>query len=115
MEAMIRVMSPETVAWMLRQMNPVVAGRVGTRLGVQMLRFVLSQVHPNQALATLRRIPILRPQEVAESLEQPQAVEELLAHEPDTAGSLMVTQLPTVDIDGLAEAARESLGVLREI
>ena len=115
MEAMVRVMSPETVAWMLRQMNPVVAGRVGTRLGVQMLKFVLGQVHPNQALATLRRIPILRPQEVAESLDQPQVVEELLAHEPDTAGSLMVTQLPMVDIDGPAEGARENLRALKEI
>ena len=115
MEAMVRVMSPETVAWMLRQMNPVVAGRVGTRLGVQMLKFVLGQVHPNQALATLRRIPILRPQEVAESLEQPQVVEELLAHEPDTAGSLMVTQLPMVDIDGPAEGARENLRAKKEI
>ena len=114
-DTMVRVMSPETVAWMLRQMNPVEAGRVGTRLGVQMLTFVLNQVHPNQALATLRRVPFLRPQEVAESLEEPEVAEEILAHEPDTAGSLMVSQLPTVDIDGRAEAARESLGELREI
>ena len=114
-ETMIGVMSPETVVWMLRQMNPVVAGRVGTRLGVRMLTFVLSQVHPNQALATLRRIPLLRPQEVAESLEQPLVEEAILAHEPDTAGSLMVTQLPMVDIEGLAEAARESLRALKEI
>ena len=114
-DTMVRVMSPETVAWMLRQMNPVMAGRVGTRLGVQMLTFVLNQVHPNQALATLRRIPFLRPQEVAESLEQPQVAEEILAHEPDTAGSLMVTQLPTVDIDGEARTARETLGALKDI
>ena len=114
-DVMVRVMSPETVAWMLRQMNPVVAGRVGTRLGVQMLTFVLGQVHPSQALATLRRIPILRSREVAESLEQPLAAEELLAHEPDTAGSLMVTQMATVDADSLAEAARESLKSLKEI
>ncbi len=113
-DAMVRVMSPETVAWMLRQMNPVMAGRVGTRLGVQMLTFILSQVHPNQALATLRRIPFLRPHEEAESLERPLAAEEILIHKPDTAGSLMVTELPTVDIDGLAEAARENLGALTE-
>ena len=31
-DAMLRVMTPETVAWMLRQMNPVEAGRVGARL-----------------------------------------------------------------------------------
>ena len=114
-DAMVHVMSPETVAWMLRQMNPVVAGRIGARLGVQMLTFVLSQVHPNQALATLRRIPFLRPREDAESLERPLAAEDIIAHEPDTAGSLMVTQLPTVDIDGLAEAARQSLRELGEI
>ena len=28
-DAMVRAMSPDTVAWMLRQMNPVEAGRVG--------------------------------------------------------------------------------------
>ena len=114
-DAMVRVMSPETVAWMLRQMNPVVAGRVGARLGVQMLTFVLSQLNPNQALATLRRIPFLRRQKVAESLEQPLVAEEILAHEPGTAGSLMETQLPTVDIDGLAGAAREKLRELTEV
>ena len=114
-DAMVRVMSPETVAWMLRQMNPIVAGRVGARLGVQMLTFVLGQIHPNQALATLRRIPFLRPQQVAESLERPLVAKDIIAHEPDTAGALMVTQLPTVDIDGLAEAAREKLRELIEI
>lgn len=114
-DAMVHVMSPETVAWMLRQMNPVVAGRIGARLGVQMLTFILSQVHPNQALATLQRIPFLHPKEAAESLERPLAAEDIITHEPDTAGSLMVTQLPTVDIDGLAEAARQSLRELTEI
>ena len=114
-DVMLRVMSPETVAWMLRQMNPVEAGRVGTRLGAQMLTFVLRQVHPNQALATLRRIPFLRPHEVAESLERPLAAEELLAHEPDTAGSLMVTHLPTVGLEGLVEAAQEGLRELTEV
>ena len=113
-EALVHVMSPETVAWMLRQMNPVVAGRVGTRLGAQMLTFVLSQIRPNQALATLRQIPILRPQKVAESLAQPLVAEEILSHDPDTAGSLMATQLPMVDTNGLAEEARESLRALRE-
>lgn len=112
---MVRVMSPETVAWMLRQMNPIVAGRVGTRLGVQLLSFVFGQIHPSQALATLRRIPFLPSHGVAESLEQPLAAEEILAHEPDTAWSLMVTQVPLVGIDGLAEEARESLRALDEI
>ena len=114
-DTMVRVMSPETVGWMLRQMNPVEAGRVGTRLGAQMLTLVLGQVHPRQALATLRRIPLLRPQEVVESLEQPLLAEEILAHEPDTAGSLMVAEIPTVGIDDRVESARESLGTVTEI
>ena len=108
-DAMLHVMSPATVAWMLGQMNPVVAGRVGTRLGSRMIGFVLGQIHPSQALATLRRIPLLRSQQVAESLDQPVATEEMLAHEPDTAWSLMATQFATVDIDAEAGAARESL------
>ncbi len=113
-EAMVQVMTPETVSWMLRQMNPVVAGRVGTRLGAQLLTFVLSQVHPSHALATLRRLPLLRSREVAESLEQSGEAGELLAHSPDTAGGLMSTELPTVGIDGLAEAAKESLQAFGE-
>ena len=108
-DAMLRVMSPETVAWMLRQMNPVVAARVGTRFGSRMLSFVLGQLHPQQALATLRRVPLLRSPEVAESLEQPLADEELLPHDAGTAGALMVAQSPAVGIDGGAEAARDSL------
>ena len=113
-EAMVRVMSPETVAWMLRQMNPVEAGRVGTRLGVKVLSFVFGQLHPGQALATLRRLPFLRPHDVAEALEQPLADEDTLAYGPDTAGSLMVAELPTVDVDGLAQSARENLAQLSE-
>ncbi len=113
-EAMVRVMSPETVAWMLRQMNPVEAGRVGTRLGVKVLSLVFGQLHPAQALATLRRLPFLRPHDVAEALDRPLADEEALAHGPDTAGSLMVGELPTVDVDGLAESARRNLANLAE-
>ena len=114
-DAMILVMSPDTVAWMLRQMNPVQAARVGTRLGSQMLTFVLGQLRPHQAIATLRRLPIRRANEVAESLEQPLAETEFLAFESDTAGALMVEQVPTVGIDGLAESARDSLRNLDEI
>ena len=82
---------------------------MGARLGVQLLTFVLSQVTPSQALATLRRLPMLRSREVADSLRQPLEATEILAYSPDTAGSLMTTEYPTVDIYGLAEAARESL------
>ena len=118
-EAMVRVMSPETVAWMLRQMNPVVAGRVGTRLGAQLLTLVYSQVHPNQALAMLRRLPVLRSYDVTdsleESLEESLETEEILEHEPDTAGSPMVAQLPTVGIDDSVGIARGNLRALEEI
>ena len=113
-EAMVRVMSPETVAWMLRQMNPVEAGRVGTRLGVKVLSLVFGQLHPAQALATLRRLPFLRPHKVAESLDQPLEDEGALAHGPDTAGSLMVAELPIVDAGALVQSARQNLGELAE-
>ena len=108
-DTMVRVMSPETVAWILRQMNPVEAARLGARLGSGMLSFVLGGIHPHQALATLRRLSVLRGREVHESLEQPVADAGLLAHGPDTAGALMVAQFPTVDVDGLVESARDSL------
>ena len=114
-DAMIHVMSPDTVAWMLRQMNPVQAARIGTRLGSNMLTFVLSQLRPHQAIATLRRLPIRRAHEVAESLDQPLEEAEFLDYEADTAGSLMVEQFPTAPIDGLAESARDSLRMFDEI
>ena len=107
--ALVRVMSPQTVAWMLRQMNPVEAGRVGTRIGSRLLTSVIGQVHPDQALAILRRLPIPRVHEVAESLEEPLPDTKLLAQEPDTAGALMVSELPTVSVDGQAGAAKERL------
>ena len=113
--ALVRVMSPQTVAWMLRQMNPVEAGRVGTRIGSRLLTSVIDQVHPDQALAILRRLPIPRVHEVAESLDEPLPEAEILAQEPDTAGALMVSELPTVSVDGQAGAAKERLRELDEI
>ena len=114
-DTLLRIMSPETLVWMLRQTNPLVAGRVGTRLGGRMLTFVLGQVHPNQALAALRRLPVWRRQEVIQALEEPSVAEELLAHPPGTAGSLMTTEVATVDVDGLTEGARESLKALEDV
>ena len=116
-DTMLRVMSPDTVVWMLQQMNPVEAARFGTRVGTRMLTFVISQVRPQQALATLIRLPflpghLLRLRRVAESLEQPlpeAQIEEILAHKPNTAGALMTTQAPAVAMDSLAEEARDAL------
>ena len=112
---MVRIMSPETLVWMLRQTNPLVAARVGTRLGARTLTFALSQVHPSHALAALRRIPVWRQQEVVQELEAPSAAGGLLAHAPDTAGSLMTTEMATVDVDGTAKAARVSLEALEDV
>ena len=108
-DSMVRVMSPETVAWMLRQMNPFDAGRVGRRIGAQMLSSVLEQVHPRQALETLRRLPLRRAREVAETLDEPLVDAGLLVHAPDTAGALMVAQFPAVKLDGRVKEARDSL------
>ena len=113
--ALVRVMSPQTVAWMLRQMNPVEAGRVGTRIGSRLLTSVIGQVHPDQAMAILRRLPIPRVHEVADSLDEPLPDVELLAREPDTAGALMIAELPTVAVDGMAGAARDKLRELGDI
>ena len=113
-DAMVQTMSPETVAWVLRQMNPVEAGRVGARLGSRILSGVLRQVHPHQALNTLQRLPILRVREVAKELEQPHVVEDILEQEPDTAGALMVSQFPAVGVGGRAEDLRDSIRAMGE-
>ncbi len=109
---LLGVMSPDTVTWMLRQMNPVEAGRVATRLGLNTLAFLLRQVHPQQALATLRRLPLHRAQEVAETLETletPLADEQLLEQTPDTAASLMIAGAPVVRDDAQVREARQAV------
>lgn len=130
-EAIVRVMSPETVVWMLRQMNPVVAGRVGARIGSGILSVVFRQVRPQIALETLRRLPRLRvrPQLALETLRRLRNVRrrreatdlyetleeiEPLSHSPDTAGSLMVVRFPTVGMDETVEAARDRLRQMGE-
>ena len=131
-DAMLGVMSPDTVAWMLRQMNPVEAGRLGARIGSGMLSLVFRQVRPQLALETLRRLPHLRvrPQLALETLRrlphlrlhrtEASSVEdtleftEPLAHEPNAAGSLMVAAFPAVGVEDPVEAARESLRPLGE-
>ena len=114
-DAMLRVMSPGTVAWMLRQMNPIEAGRLGNRLGSRVLTSVIGQLHPRQSLATLRRLHIGRGHEVAKSLEQHLPDTAILAHESDTAGALMISQLPTVGTDDLVGTALDNLRALGEI
>ena len=114
-DTLLRVMSPDTVVWMLRQMNPVEAGRVGTRLGSQVLSFVFRQIHPQQALTTLRRLPFLKSREVAESLEDTLVDTEVFDLAPNTARALMVEQLPTVGIDDLVERVRNSVRELGEL
>ncbi|MDE2899973.1 MAG: hypothetical protein OXN15_02970 [Chloroflexota bacterium] len=101
-DTLLRVMSPDTVVWMLQQMNPVEAARFSARLGSRVLMWVIGQMRPSQALATLERLTlfpfhILRIRKVAESLEQPlpeAEVEEILAHAPNTAGALMTSTPP---------------------
>ncbi len=111
-DTMVRVMSPDTVAWMLRQMNPVEAARVGTRLGVQALTFVLQQMHPQHALATLRRLPLHRSQALAGTLDEALTDIDLNVQATNSAGSLMVAEYPLVSIDGTAEDARDSVRAL---
>ena len=111
-DAMVRAMSPDTVAWMLRQMNPVEAGRVGARLGAGVLSFVIDQVNPQQALETLRSLPIPRAREVSKALERPLPDADIFQHTPRTAGALMVTEFPAVHLHDRAATARDSLRTL---
>ena len=113
-DTLLRVMSPDTLTWVLRQMNPVEAGRLATRLGVGALSFALRQVNPQRALATLRRLPTPYARVVADTLDTPAAATEVLAHPSDTAGALMVGAYPTVPVEGRAAAARESVRALPE-
>ena len=113
-DRLLDVMSPETVVWLFDHINPLVAARVGARLGTEALSFVLRQVHPRHAMTALHRLPILRAREVAESLAEPVQEDELLEQEPDTAGELMDEWLPRVSVDERVEDARNSLREMDE-
>ena len=111
----VQVMPAETLTWILRQMNPLEAGRLSARLGSRALSFILSEVHPQEAMEALLRLPTRQAREVAENLEQPLPTPELLEHPPNTAGALMVVQFPTVNIGDRAESALDSLRALERV
>ena len=113
-EALLQIMSPQTVTWMLQHMNPVEASRLGARLGLQTLSFVLDQVHPRHALSALQRLPIRQAQEVAEQLDQPIADSELLSQDPNTAGALMSDRFVAVNADAGIPELRANLAELQE-
>ena len=113
-DSMLRVMGPETVTWMLRQMNPLQAGRVATRLGSRALSGVLDQVNPRSAMAALLRIRHPQAREVSRSLDQPVPDSEILSHPSGTAGAMMVAEFPTVKSDGHISAALSGLLALDE-
>ena len=110
--ALVRVMPPETLTWILRQMNPLEAGRLSARLGTRLLSFVLNEVRPHEAQEALQRLPTTQAQQVAGNLEQPLPAPEALEHPPNTAGALMVGQFPAVNIGDQAESAVDSLRAL---
>ncbi len=105
----MRVISPNTFAWILQQMNPMDAARLSARLGSRMISRVLNQVHAREAMDTLLRLPNRQAWSVAGTLEQPLPDPELLEHSRHTAGALVIIQFPTVREGDLAEAALDNL------
>ena len=114
-DSILRVMHPDTVTWMLRQMNPLEAGKVATRLGSQVLSGVMEQANPINAMRALLRIRLPQAREVAESLEQPVPEAESFEFQPRTAGALMVPEFPSVQLAGTVSDALASLGSLGDI
>ena len=110
--ALLRVMSPESVVWLLGQMNPVEAGRLGRRLGARMLSLALRPLRPQQALATLARLPTLPLRELRELIGEPADEDTTPAPPPDTAASIMTDRFPAV---GMAEQAGEARASLRAL
>ncbi len=108
-EAIVAVMSPDAVAWMFRQMNPVQAARVGTRLGTGIVSAALAQINPRSALDIVRRLPNAHAREVAEAIGHPVDSPVVDANPLDTAAGFMVTRFPTVPLDGRVASARAGL------
>ena len=114
-DTLLRVMSPDTLAWVLRQMNPVEAGRLASRLGVGVVAFALRQVNPQRAIATLRRLPTPHARAVVETLDEPLAADDLLAHPSRQRRRAHGPCLPHgPHPHGQAGAARDSVRALAE-
>ncbi len=113
-EALLEIMSPQTVTWVLHHMNPVEASRLGARLSIQTLSFVLDQVNTRHALTALQKLPLRRAQQVAEQLDQPIVESELLRQDPNTAGALMTDRFVAVDADAGIADLRRALEALEE-
>ena len=113
-DTLLTLMGPETVSWMLRQMNPLLAGRIVTRLGSRLISGVLSQVNPMEALETLLRLPKHQARQVAKDLEQPIPDTEILESPSRTAGALMVPVFPTVRAGATISDARAGLREMGE-
>lgn len=114
-EAMVTTMAPETLAWLLRHMNPIVAARVGTRLGAGILSTVLVRAPRRTIVETLRLLPGRKAREVAEALGQPVEPDVVVDADLETAGAFMVARFPTVGLDQRVEDARQKLRELEDL
>ena len=108
-EAIVAVMSPDAVAWMFRQMNPVQAARVSARLGTGILAAALTRVNPRTALDILRLVPGYRAREVAEAIGRPEEAAAVDVTPLETAAGFMVTVFPTARLAGRVESVRQRL------
>ncbi len=113
-DTLLALMGPEAVTWMLRQMNPLLAGRIVTRLGSRLVSGVLTQVNPMVALETLLRLPKPQARQVAKTLEQPIPDTQILEGPSGTAGALMVPECPTVRAGATISDARAGLREMGE-
>ena len=114
---LLHLMSPDTVVWMLLQLNPVQAARFSARVGSRVLAPVLGQARQSQALAVLKLLlflpkHLLRLRHLTRLLGYSlpeESIEEVLAHKPGTAGALMTPSAPSVPEDSTVETVREAL------
>lgn len=114
-DSLIHIMSPDTAAWILQQLNPLAAGRIAARIGARTLSTVVGRLHPREALTLLQVIPVFKAREVAQELPEESVVDQALLGQPDTAGELMVTEFPSVDSRGTAQEAKDSLRGLGDL
>ncbi|MDE2779028.1 MAG: magnesium transporter [Chloroflexota bacterium] len=111
-DTIVRIVEPETLTWMFRQMNPLQAGRVAAHLGSQLISGVLDQVNPRNAMHTLLKMRLPQAREVSGNLELEVAEREAFQYATGTAGALMVPEYPFVSLD---ETVAEALANLRDM
>jgi Mg/Co/Ni transporter MgtE len=84
----------ETAAGALSELQPDVQAAIITGMETEKAADIIEEMPPDEAADVLSDLPMAKAKEILESIEKDEAedIQELLSHEEDTAGGLMINE-----------------------